>query len=93
MTGNLGQVARQVAGWLARQVACQEVLLARIHPFKGGSLARRNAGHGATRSHPWKGSPPHPAAGLAAPACAQEVESPLDGGATGPGLSSAAPVL
>eukprot|EP00850_Spirogloea_muscicola_P003699 SM000015S01199 [mRNA] locus=s15:481791:484319:- [translate_table: standard] len=201
VTGHLGQLARQVAGWLAGQVARPgagparpEIPLARIHPFKGKSLARRHADHEATRSHPrrgvgtgkheepwgrgsravppgggpawhararsagrlaaqgparrggsrhakyplmiarsnggswvrrkaglgatrslpWKGGwhgkaqralgaeakrtvqakqpcrcsppqlPPHSAAGPAAPACAQEVESPPDGGATGP---------
>eukprot|EP00850_Spirogloea_muscicola_P010390 SM000061S19217 [mRNA] locus=s61:114817:115948:- [translate_table: standard] len=119
MTDSLGQVARQVAGWLAGQVARPEagrarpdIPLARIHPFKGGSLACHKAGHGATRSHPWRGGvargstkslgaearrqfnphcrcsppqpPPHSAAGPAAQACAQEVESPPVGGATGP---------
>eukprot|EP00850_Spirogloea_muscicola_P000715 SM000002S05795 [mRNA] locus=s2:2101288:2111551:+ [translate_table: standard] len=56
------QWARWVAGWLAGQVARlgagparPEIPLARIHPFKGGSLARRKASHGATRSHPWMG--------------------------------------
>eukprot|EP00850_Spirogloea_muscicola_P026548 SM008206S22701 [mRNA] locus=s8206:280:659:+ [translate_table: standard] len=74
-------VARQVAGWLVGQVARPEagparpkIPLARIRPFKGGSLARRNAAMGRPAHIPGGGgvrtgeaqeqscrcSPPHP---------------------------------
>eukprot|EP00850_Spirogloea_muscicola_P022130 SM000278S10017 [mRNA] locus=s278:18309:25667:- [translate_table: standard] len=117
MTDYLGQVTRQLAGWLAEQVARARVRAPPVlnYPSPGSARSREDfwpaarramgrpahtpEGGGGTRKHkePWAREasgqpcrcsppqpPPHCAAGHAAPACAQEVESPPDGGATGP---------